>query len=908
MGAVRSLYRLQLTPEFPFASVEEVAPYLARLGVSHLYLSPVLEARRGSSHGYDGTDPTRLRAEFGGLRGWRRLVRTLRSHGLGAVVDIVPNHLAASPETPAWWSVLAEGTRSPFARFFDIDWAADPERRLVLPLLSKSAEEVVSGGGLALVVEPRGLVVALPSGLRLPLGRPSWRPVLRHLRASLGTGDLPSPASRTLDALDRLAANSPRSRGVASIPAGSGSARLTRALREWGGGTEGAARWRALLDAQPYRLIAGADAHRRVNYRRFFQVAELVGVRQEDRSVFEATHRALLGQVARGEVDGIRVDHVDGLRDPGRYLARLAREIRARGRPPSALPVWVEKILTGEEELPGRWPVAGTTGYEFLRRVNELFIDPAGFARLRGEWSRRAGTPGRPAAQVDRAKQEAIERFFLADLHRVARGFERPLHELLGGAPPPGTAERGLAAFLRALPVYRTYRYLPDSGADDRFLSRTAEKAFDRRARRPAGKVDAALREMLAPPGGDRGALPRGTARAVRRLQQFEPAVMAKGFEDCALYRYTPLTSMAEVGGALTLSADARGAFHEENERVARRWPWAMRTTSTHDTKRSEDVRARLNALSGIPNEYARFSTGQWRATAPLRFRPGGRAVPTPRTFDLLLQTLLGTWPPEPAQWRTYPRRVGDYLVKALREAGEESSWDAPDLVHEARLRAFVDSLLEGSEGADFRAAIEPLVARVARAGAANSLAQVALKLTSPGVPDVYQGCELWDFSLVDPDNRRPIDFRRRSAMLERFDPSEPLGAEAFERQFLEYEDGAVKLCLTARLLHLRKVEHALGAHGGYRRIPTPRRPDVVAYLRRHGRNRLLVVVGTAPFHPRTRQPIRLDLPASVRSEWVDVLTGETHRVRGGAGDFDGPLVFGRGPPVFVLSGSNAST
>jgi (1->4)-alpha-D-glucan 1-alpha-D-glucosylmutase len=878
MTEVRSLYRLQLRPDFPFARAEELAPYFSDLGVSHLYLSPILEARRGSAHGYDGTDPTRIRSELGGAAGWRRLSRVLRSHGLGAVVDIVPNHLAASPETPAWWSVLAEGKASPFSRFFDIDWQGDSGGRLILPVLPAPLDRVLETGGLRLVAEDRGLLLVLPSGIRLPLARPTVEQLVTELQALLPAGVRGAKAAgRWLVQLARSTARRDGDLWGGRRPLlNSGRRAIERALQTWGSGPGARGRWVTLLAGQRYVLVTGTEGHRSVNYRRFFQVSELVGLRVESPRVFAATHRVLLDQVAQGLVDGVRVDHVDGLNDPVEYLRRLTRALGPpAGRSRRAPLVWVEKILTGDERLPPTWPVAGTTGYEFLRRVNELFVDLPGYDRLRTYWE-AMNRDRRPVSRwVDDAKRGAIEAYLRADVARVGRAFRGPARRLCGGPVAADRIENWISAFLRALPVYRTYRALSRPGPDDASIFRRAWRAFDPDVARQAGQLAPMMRALLEGSPD----LPRTTSqdlvRAVRRLQQLEPAAMAKGFEDRATYRYTPLTSLCEVGGSLVPSSHSQQAFHAENLRAARRWPQTLRTTSTHDTKRSEDVRARLNAATGIPDQYRGFVRAGWRETHMLQERVGAVRVPDARLWDFLAQTLVAAWPLDDSEARDFPSRMSDYAVKALREAGVSTNWDAPNIDFENAVRSFVDELLRGAAGRGFRRLARAFVDRIAPAGAANSLVQVAFKLTVPGTPDVYQGCELWDLSLVDPDNRRPIDFPRRRSMLDQLDPSVPVGQAELARWFRGFQDGRIKLYLTSRLLHLRQDYSALGTESNYRPVMVSGGGDVVAYARQLGHEWVLIVGSTAPFRFVPGSEVALALPPSAPATWTDALSGE---------------------------------
>ncbi|HKD98981.1 MAG TPA: malto-oligosyltrehalose synthase, partial [Micromonosporaceae bacterium] len=659
---------MQVRPGFGLDSTGGVVGYLGRVGVSHLYSAPLLEAAPGSAHGYDVVDPTRVRSELGGAAGLARLVEELRGVGLGLVVDVVPNHVgvAVAAANPAWWSVLRDGERSPYARWFDIDWRRGP---LVLPVLADD------GAVRDLVVDGDEL-----------------RYFEHRFPVAPGTGG--------------------------------GSAREVHAR-------------------QHYRLVAWRRGNSELNYRRFFAVSGLAGVRVEDPEVFADTHAEILRWVSEGLVDGIRVDHPDGLRDPGGYLRRL-RE--------AAPGVWlvVEKILEHGEELPADWPVDGTTGYDALREVCGVFVDPAAeasFAVARGLGD-----------IVYECKLAAATGLLATELTRLERL-----------APDVPGMRDALAQIAARLPVYRTY---PDgTGREhlDAALAGTREKHPE--------AVDA-LTPLLTDPLSELG----------ERFAQYTGAVMAKGVEDTAFYRFNRFVALNEVGGAPDRFGLSVDEFHDAAARRQRKWPAGMTTLSTHDTKRGEDVRARLAVLAEIPDEW-HATVSRWAAAAPLDDAD---------LASLLWQTVVGAWPIE-------RERLHAYALKAAREAAASTAWDDPDEAFEERMRALVDSVYDDPA---VRADIDAFVVRLTRPGWSNSLGQKLVQLTMPGVPDVYQGTELWENSLVDPDNRRPVDFEARSALLERLDtgwlpPVDPTGA--------------VKLLVTSRALRLRRDRPEL--FNGYARV-----------------------------------------------------------------------------------------
>ena len=708
---MRSTYRVQLSGRFGFAAARGLVGYLADLGVSHLYVSPILRARVGSPHGYDLVDPTEVAPELGGEAGLRGLVATLRDHGMGLVVDLVPNHMAASHENPWWVETLRHGPDSPYARVFDIDWEAG-DGRVRLPVLAGPLDQVAG----QLRVEG------------------DWVVYHQH-----------------------------------RFPLAPGSSRL---------------------EEQHYELVDWRRAARDGNYRRFFDVNELVGVRQEDPEVFELSHATVLGLVAEELVDGLRVDHVDGLADPAGYLERLAR----RGVPWVA----VEKILADGERLPP-WPVAGTTGYEFLAAADGLFVDPAAAATFADRYARLSGREPDPAALALACKREVLRGSFGAEVAGVARR--------LPGDP---VANRAAVVELAArYPVYRTYVRERVSDAD-RAVVTAARSACE-----PSGELGAALDRLVA------ALLLEHPAReAVRRFQQLTGAVMAKGVEDTACYRDTRLVARNEVGGDLARFGRSVAELHAANAEREARWPRSLLATSTHDSKRGEDVRARLAVLSERPERWWELAE-RWTARLAGPVEPGDAL--------LLWQTMVGAWPLQVERCRAY-------MEKALREAKLRSSWVEPDAAYERAVAALIDRAYGDAE---LRAELEALLAAVVPAGRAKAAGLALLRLTCPGVPDTYQGTEVEQLTLVDPDNRRPVDFR---------------------------PDDSLKYLVTRTALRLRVARPELFA--GYRPLAGP--ASLVAFVR--GQDRLAVVVTRLGATAADQGPV--ELPGG---PWRDLLGGLTH-------------------------------
>ncbi len=689
-------YRLQLTSTFTFADAERVMPYLAALGVSHAYLSPILEARHGSTHGYDGVDPTRVRAELGGEGGFRRLAVAARRAGIGILLDLVPNHLAAHDENPWWRHVLRRGPTSAYARFFDIDWEAGGGR-VVLPVLGRPLEEVIAAGEIALARHPvDGSPCVTYGDQRFPLAESGPRP------------DAPL---------------------------------------------------QTLLGAQHYRLVHWRETAG-LNYRRFFEITGLVGVRVEDEAVFDAVHARVLGMVREGLVDGLRIDHIDGLRDPAGYLRRLDEHLRSAS-PDRRIVVLVEKILACGESLPDDWIADGTTGYDFLGACAHLLADRDGTRRLR---ERLGAPPGRSAETALEAKRLIARQVLAPELAALTRLFWNAVRGAGVEQPQAAAADEVIAEISAQLPVYRTY-------ADERGVSETDGRLIEGAVERArvecgdplAGQVGAVL---VGQPPFDRGAAAAAALEFRLRWQQFTGPLAAKGVEDTALYRDTAFVALNDVGCEPELLDDPAAATREVLARRSDREPHALNTTSTHDTKRGEDTRARIAAIAPRADEWL-SSLERWReAHAALKTPVRGRFAPSDSDELLLYQTLLALSGVGRLPLAGTLDRVTEYASKAAREAKQRTTWTDPDSEYEATLTYFVRALIEAPECEAFREDLRRFAARIAGDALAGSLAGVLLKSLAPGVPDIYQGSELWDLSLVDPDNRRAVDFDRRLSLL----------------------------------------------------------------------------------------------------------------------------------------------
>ncbi|MEY2936842.1 MAG: hypothetical protein RL033_7591 [Pseudomonadota bacterium] len=767
----RATYRIQLTPQFGFAELTATLPYLAQLGVSHVYLSPCLEAVPGSSHGYDVTDPRQVRQDFGGEAARAAAFEACRRHGLGVLLDIVPNHMAASARSNPWWrDLLRWGRASAYARYFDVDWTRH-DGRVLLPILSGnraalSAEEIrleLGAEGLELRVQQHALPVAaralpLVFSELVPEQAPSLPPLLAQLERP---SDAPSHPEWL--AVERALSDSLRDQPQRAVAA----ALLARLNAD-------PERLRAVLEAQHYRLgfwRAGLDE---INYRRFFDINELAALRVEDQDVFDAVHVQIRGWLAAGEVAGVRVDHPDGLKDPEQYFERL--RALAEGR-------WVvaEKILTGDERLPLSFQVDGTTGYDFLNVVSRLFVDPSAEHALTRAYCRLAELPSYDVQRAMRAaKARALRELFGAEVAALTARALPACQVERGRAFGAGDVQRALVALLTSLPVYRTY-LRPGRAASDADVQCLESARRHAVAQQPElAPLFARLLDLLLGTGGAARHDELATA-----FQQLSGPAMAKGLEDTLLYDDARLLALNEVGGDPGRFGGSVEEFHDHCRQIQLHWPRTLLTSSTHDTKRSEDVRLRIALLSEVPEEWSRWAEA-WMKRA--RALPGGASA-DPRTLYFLLQTLVGAWP-------IAQERLQIYLLKAVREAKAWTSWLSPDLPREAALVELTGALLADSE---LNAEMSAFVHRLQPAFERHTLALSLLKLTAPGVPDIYQGTELWDFSLADPDNRRPVDFRHRQRLLDSWadaasGSTPPVGGQ-----------GEVKLWAIARMLRLRR-------------------------------------------------------------------------------------------------------
>ena len=887
-------YRIQFNAGFTFEEARRIADYLHDLGITDLYASPILKARKGSGHGYDVVDSTALNPELGTEEEFTRLHETLEKLGLGFLLDIVPNHMAASQENSWWMSVLENGAHSRFFHYFDIDWSSvtargQTEQKVLLPILGKPYGEAIESGEITLAFGEDGFYFTYYDK-RLPLAPKSYNQILRECVQSLPTegvavelrdlvaGEGTVPNSRFLkETLARIYEESLEFRKaldavIVRINGEAGNADSFNALD-------------TLLDAQYYRLAYWRIASEKINYRRFFDVTDLVGVRIENPEVFEARNRRTLELIAEGKVTGLRIDHIDGLFDPIGHMKKLQLRLAdlMRDQQPANFYVVVEKILARDEVLPKSFEVCGTTGYDFLDTVNALFVDPEGLSRLTEFYRDFTGITESFGDICYERKKQIISELFSGEMRALGKQIgELSMHDRNARDFAPTELLAALKEITACMHVYRTYirEDSPITGEDRAFIKRAVDEARRRAGSALDQRMFAFLEKVLLVDPPSYVETERGRWRAfVMRWQQFTGRVMAKGVEDTSFYNYNRLVSLNEVGGDPGRGGnfDPLEEFHQRNERIQRDWRDTQNATSTHDTKRSEDVRARINVLSEIADSWEKDVRRWSEMNEPLH-----RGDVPDRNVELLIyQTLLGMWPVDEEELHTVEERLRQYLEKASREAKTHTSWIDPNVEYEKGLLDFASAILGNL---DFRASMMRTQRRVSFHGFLNGLSQVALKMMSPGVPDFYQGTEIWDLSLVDPDNRRPVDYEQRRSMLKKLKASFERGSLDLGTMQRRFFDGRIKLFVTWRALELRTRRAELFQRGEYRALRSTS-PSVCSFLR--GDDVLVAVprLTTRITKPGT-SPVGdvwgdATLPIESRGTFQNIFTGEILELSG---------------------------
>ena len=883
MKPLSATLRLQFHSGFTLDDATALVDYFADLGISHIYASPLLTARPGSMHGYDVIDPTRINPELGGEEALYRLVEALRTRDMGLILDIVSNHMAVGGAGNPWWlDVLEWGRRSPYALFFDIEWnSPDPllEGQLLVPFLGSDYGEALQQGSIVLHLDAEdGALYAEHYEHRFPITPPSYGELLRladepELRTLAQHFDALKTEPAPWQTARQLRAELARVLQSQSIRQG-----LEEALKRYDSTSEeGFKRLHGLLERQNYRLASWRTAGDDINWRRFFDINELGGLRVERPVVFEETHAKIFQLISDGLVDGLRIDHIDGLANPRGYCRRLRRRVDRlnAARPPEAaqdhVPIYVEKILAGEERLHDDWGVDGTTGYEFMNQVSLLQHDPAGQAVLCSLWSETTERPENFMEEVRQARQLVLTGPLAGDFESVAQALlQVARHDLMTRDITLGAIRRGLLELIVHFPVYRTY--IAAKGrqpADEPFFQQALAGA-----RTTLGEADWPLLDHLERwlGGEPLRALPPGPARRIRRhactrFQQLTSPAAAKAVEDTACYRSGVLLSRNDVGFDPQHFSAPVEAFHSECLARAESFPRNLLTTATHDHKRGEDTRARMAAISERAEWFA-AKVRHWRQLAyGLRQELADGPAPSAGDELLLYQILLGSWPLDlatedrPAA-EAYCERIGKWQEKALREAKLRTNWTDPHSEYESACRQYLSALLLGDECRGLRSEIAEAAVELAPVGALNSLTQTLLRMTTPGVPDLYQGTDYWDFSLVDPDNRQPVDFARRRATFD-------LQAQPVEL-LANWKDGRIKQWLIARTLNLRSTQPRLFSEGRYLplKVEGEHARQVIAFARELDGTWVIVIA------PRLATGLLADrhTPHIAPERWADTL------------------------------------
>jgi (1->4)-alpha-D-glucan 1-alpha-D-glucosylmutase len=913
---ISATYRLQFNKDFTFRDATSLLDYFSELGISHIYASPIWRSRTGSTHGYDVIDPTRLNPELGTEAEFFTLQTELRNRGMGLVLDIVPNHMSASSENSWWMDVLEHGPESAYASYFDIDWhppSRSLDSKILLPVLGRPFAEALEGGEFKLIFSDGRLFLQYFESV-FPLAPKTYLAILgkntEKLREELGEestvyqeysgivaafAGLRSPANVNpgeagekrlrLEARERLRQLVSNSAEVEAF--------LNDRLRELMGEPGDSASFSSLeklLAEQFYVLSYWQNVNEEINYRRFFTITDLVGVRVEDPLVFEATHGLITRLAAQPPIDGLRIDHIDGLRDPLAYLGRLREQVSKESAAGESreIPIYVEKILARRERLPREWPSAGTTGYDFLNALNSVFVDPKGAKCIEDAYD---GFVGKKLIYGDLLYQKkklvmstllgvemrslGHQLALLADKDRYARDLSR------------SDLTQALFETTAHMPIYRTYtRNLEVAREDSKVIELAIESALTRKFYLQPAHFDF-IGDVLLVKNRPHLLPDQREARLnfVMRWQQFTGPIMAKAFEDTFLYVYNPLTSLNEVGGDPRPSAATTESFSRFIAERRKYWPNSMNATTTHDTKRSEDMRARINVLSEIPGQWEERLERWSKLNSKYKTQVDGQQVPDRNEEVLLYQTLLGVWPAHGSQDASLVERLQAYAVKSTREAMVHTRWTLPNTAHENALKKFVASILKPGSSNSFLDDFAAFHRSIAERGMINGMAQALVKIIAPGVPDFYQGSELWDLRLVDPDNRQPVDFAQRVSMLAALKQSKVSASLATELAG-HWEDGRVKLYAIWKALNFRRQGTELFSKGDFVELKTAGSyaEHILAILRHHKREWVLLVAPRWLLRAREGRTEDADigwreaaiqLPDSAPSLWENIFTSE---------------------------------
>lgn len=848
-------YRIQLNRSFDFEELKNIIPYLSQLGISHIYSSPILKARRGSTHGYDVTDPAQINDELGGTDAFEDLSREVAAYGLEWLQDIVPNHMSYSSENKMITDIMERGTSSKYHGFFDVDWNYPSSKlrgRILAPFLEHSYKECLKRGQIELTYN-EGFALKYQN-MEFPLKLSSYESILSEA----------SPAVAPMMKNDRFLKRRLQERYRMEKTTG----RIVKdAVRKYNGDTKLLGK---LVSSQIFDLEHWTTALKQINYRRFSDTNELICLRMEKPLVFELTHRLILKHFAEGKMSGFRIDHIDGLYDPEAYLERLRRKA------PDAY-IIVEKILMKNETLPYSWPVQGSTGYDFLNRINELFIDRKNERNFDAVYREFTGQAEAYNELVYKRNKDVIKKYFGGDLKNVTQMFNEALKRKSNrGKFDFPKLETAIMELISCFPVYRTY--VNKVAKMEPEPLRTA-LSLAKQKNKKVKKELIALENLLDQDRNSRDAL-----HCLMRLQQLTGSVVAKGVEDTVLYIYNRLLSLNEVGGDPSSFGCEINDFHEFNKSRRAKWSFSMNSTGTHDTKRGEDVRARLNVLSEVPSQF-RLKIKRWtELNLNKKEKIGNTLVPSRNEEYFVYQTLIGAFPFHQTEIPEFTNRLKNYMVKAVREAKINSTWLSPNLAYEEATISFVSKLLDQTVGNEFLQEFLSFEKEIAFYGYLNSIGQTLLKIACPGIPDFYQGSELWDLNLVDPDNRRPVDFFKRKKLL-----NDILNVETpdLKRLLENFQDGRVKLYAIHKLLGIRRKNRKLFEHGAY--IPLtvkgPNRKHLVSFCRRKDASSAIAIIPR--FLTNLTTPLKIppsdvwkdtyiSLPTNAPGNWREVFTNKT--------------------------------
>lgn len=839
-------YRLQFNSQFTFQHAKEIVDYLCDLGITHFYCSPLLKAKQGSLHGYDITDHSTFNPEVGTKEQFEMLVNTLRDHQMGLICDIVPNHMSVMDSSNKWWvNVLENGPASPYADYFDIDWHPPQKKlqnKLLLPLLEQQYGTALEKQTLKVIYQNGAFFLELPHH-NLPTDPKSWNLILEPLikrMKPLEFQELKSIATSIHHLPDTTETNPERveerhrekeiiKRRLDTLMKENEllQRELLQELEGFNGNSfdpSSFSRLENFLNAQSYLLSFWRVASDEINFRRFFDICEYAGIKTEKREVFEAIHALLFECIENGWIDGIRIDHIDGLWDPEQYLKDLTEKCKLKGKRTTPLYCILEKILIGNEKLEPEWPIDGTVGYDILNLLNGVFVSQVNIKAIHEIYRNFTNITANPSELAYRCKKLIMIVSLSSELHMLARSLVHIAEQHRNSRDFTAESLRGaLRDIIACFPVYRTYIRASQEKIheEDRHHMMTAIS----KAKRLNPAINESIFDFLKSlllleyPDDLNTEQKEEWQNFIMRFQQLTGPVMAKGIEDTAFYRFYPLASLNEVGNDLYSLGNSVELFHTKIQDRFKTHPHSMSTISTHDTKRSDDVRARINVLSEIPEEWEQ-ALGRWSKFNRIYKEETMKESEIPDSNEeyLIYQTLIGTWPFSPMDKKThleYVERIQMYMEKAIKEAKIHSSWVNPSKFYDQQIQQFIEKILDQNSNPflnDFKA----FIPKISMAGIFNSLSQTLLHLSLPGVPDIYQGSEIWNFTLVDPDNRRPVDFQKRKTILDELNEQKNNPSDLLLKLMQNPEDGRIKLYLIRTLLKLRQRLPNLFLDGSY--------------------------------------------------------------------------------------------